>query len=214
MKANGKFSDYKKRRAELEKARRERKKLKTQNLSEPKRRLLAEDERLKSRKRVQKHRQLKKNRMEDTEKDQTERQNPEFIPETTFDFPHSYKTSSAIRKAYTKANKSLPSSPSKRKVVVTKIYRSFNDGDRQDISGRKGRSSIMEGKAPGIGLELIRTIEHFYERDDVSRVSPNMKDARPFKNPSTGEKEIRPLRYLLFTLSEVYTMFVEAYKSE
>lgn len=47
----------------------------------------------------------------------------------------------------------------------------------------------------------------FYERDDVSRMSPNVKHCKKFEDPSTGTKEFKQIRFLMYTLSDVYEMF-------
>lgn len=175
-----------------------------------------EEERVKNRKRVRKHRQAKKNGPEivtaAAEINLNENINLQPLSKTAFDFHHSYKTTSAIRKAYTKTNKSLPLSPSKRKVIVTKLVRSFEEEDRQDMFGNN--RPIVKERQSGLSASLIGAIENFYQRDDVSRISPNVKDVKSFRDPSTGEKELRQLRHLLFTLEEVYTKFVDEYKRE
>lgn len=174
-----------------------------------------EEERVKNRKRVQKHRQAKKNGTENVtavDINRNENANRQPLSKTAFDFAHSYKTTSAIRKAYTKTNKTLPPSPSKRKVIVTKLYRSFEEEDRRDMYG--DNRPIVKERQSGFSPSLIGAIENFYERDDISRISPNVKDVKSFRNPSTGEKELRQLRHLLFTLEEVYKKFVDEYKRE
>ncbi|KAG4075427.1 hypothetical protein HA402_015080 [Bradysia odoriphaga] len=202
-------------RALLEKSRRIRQKKAIELLSDAKRKLLIEELRLENRKRVRKYRQAKK-----------EGQSSEYICgshksddnrriqlENSYNFPHSYHTKSAISKAYSKTNKSLPASPTKRKVMVAKLVRSFKVvKDRQDLFG----CVVSTGKANVHGLDtvLVNSIERFYQRDDVSRISPNVKDAKYFRNAVTGEKELKQLRHLIFNLSDAYTKFVEEYHRE
>lgn len=59
-----------------------------------------------------------------------------------------------------------------------------------------------------LSQDLINKVQAFYERDDISRMSPNVKHSRKFLNPATGKKEIRQLRHLMFRLSEVYNLFI------
>lgn len=175
-----------------------------------------EEERVKCRQRVRKHRQImKKNGINNTAAAIVNRNgnmNRKPISKTTFDFTHSYKTTSAMRKAFTKANKSLPQSPSKRKVIVTKLVRSFDEKDRQDMFDYN--RPVVKERQSKLTLSLIGDIASFYERDDVSRISPNVKDVKSIRNPSTGVKEPRQLRHLLLTLEDVYAKFVEEYKRE
>lgn len=128
-------------------------------------------------------------------------------------FPHSYKTKSALGKAVAKAERALPSSPSKRKAVVAKLLRTFDATTQQDILG-SGMSEKKKTGNKGLSSSLLKDIQLFYERDEISRVSPNVKDARKFVNDITGEKEVKQIRHLMYKLSEVYNMFVDEYKGE
>lgn len=123
---------------------------------------------------------------------------------------HTYKTKSALAKAVSKTKKSLPSSPSKRKIVVKKVLDSFEADDRNEIIGNK-TSVSRKNHWKRISSDLIEAIEAFYERDDVSRISPNVKHARNFKNLVTGKKEIRQIRYLSYKLKKVRALFVKGY---
>lgn len=125
-------------------------------------------------------------------------------------FQHTYKTQSALSKAVAKTKKSLPSSPSKRKAVVAKLLRAFDDGEQRDVIGDKK----SEKKKTNIGLSstLVKDIKLFYERDDISRISPNVKDVRKFVNSDTGDKEERQIRHLAYKLSEVYLKFLDEFK--
>lgn len=207
----------KKRRAQLEKARRLRQKEAIAKMTESKRKLLIEEERMKNRKRVQKCRQTKKDGLPpennaQAEAGNTQSHSSETQTKRSFNFPNSYKTLSAIQKAYSKTNKTLPSSPTKRKVIVAKLVSSFDDKDRQDIFGNS--KSATNKRETGLSPALVSAIQNFYERDDISRMSPNVKDVKYFRNPDTGQKELRQIRHLIFNLSEIYKKFVEEYKRE
>lgn len=122
-----------------------------------------------------------------------------------------YRTSSALTKAVAKAKKALPSTPIKRKAVVMKLLHSFDENDKRQII--KNDTQNQDNKASkikrGLSLDLITEVLNFYERDDISIMSPNVRDARKFVNPTTGVKEVRQLRHLMFKLSEVYALFNE-----
>ncbi|KAJ6635072.1 hypothetical protein Bhyg_13655 [Pseudolycoriella hygida] len=120
----------------------------------------------------------------------------------------SYKTSNALFKAVTKAKKALPVAPAKKKLVVSKILNSFNTEDRQDIV-----SSNMPKAKPtkGITSDVVMLIQDFYERDDISRMSPNARDCRKFFNTS-GEKEVKQIRHLMYKLTDAYDLFVKDFQ--
>lgn len=183
-------------------------------MSETKREQLNFENKIKSRKRVQKYRENKK---------QASNLGTNQLAATTLipsaasktgsgSLTHSYKTKSALAKAVTKAKKSLPSSPSKRKIVVSKLLDSFDDKDRDEIVGKQA-SKQNKKHWKRMSTDLIENIEAFYERDEISRISPNVKDARYFKNAVTGQKELRQLRYLTYKLKEVRAFFVKEYAS-
>ncbi len=180
MKHEGKFDDYKKRRAKLEKERRIRLKDSLGKLTEAKRNQFVIENRIKNRKGVQRFRARQKQKAKSpavtqvtdetiqnvpldtssTQKRQetispsstqncqvtksTENCNCKRVPvakrqhETLVsnsNIRHSYKTPSALSKAISKAKKSLPTSPSRRKVVASGMLRSFREDEQQEIIG-------------------------------------------------------------------------------
>lgn len=139
----------------------------------------------------------------------TEQRNEPLVTKS-LNFEHSYKTPSALSKAVAKANQSLPSSPSKRKAVMARLLRTFSEEDQHDIIGNSKSKQNVPNK--GLSAELVRQIRQFYERDDISRISPNVKDSRKFTDPNTGEKVVHQIRHLSHKLSEVYSMFLDEYK--
>lgn len=167
------------------------------NLSKKERERLLKVSRENGRKRLMKHR-LKKKGIEHTDN----------INLNAVTQP--YRTKSALNKAVAKTKKSLPRSPSKMKEVVNKLANSFKDEDKQYI--------IHNGKLPkksskGLSSTVITLVLKFYERDDVSRMSPNTKDTRFFKN-ADGTKELRTIRHLTRKLDKVYNMFIQEWEIE
>ncbi|XP_037049030.1 uncharacterized protein LOC119083416 [Bradysia coprophila] len=183
-------------------------------LSDAKRKLLIEEKRIENRKRVRKCREAKKDgkSSEYIAGSHKSDDNQRIQFDNSYNFPHSYRTKSAITKAYSKTNKSLPLSPTKRKLMVAKLHSFKDNKDRQDLFG----CTVSTGKKSAHGLDatLVDLIERFYQRDDVSRISPNVKDAKYFRNPVTGQKELKQLRHLIFKLSDAYTKFVKEYHRE
>lgn len=100
-----------------------------------------------------------------------------------------YNTASAGAKAAANTKRSLPSVLLKKKFVVTKVLRMFNTSDVQDMVMQSHPTLLKVPKAPNVNrsvkAEIVQAIITFYERDDVSRMSPNVRDCRKFKDPIT-----------------------------
>lgn len=103
MKEKGTYDDYKKKKTEQQKDRRKRQKEVIEKMTDAKRNNLLAEHRMKNRKGVQKWRQKKKGLI--ATQDTSDRQKQENqLPHITSapNFAHSYKTSSALRKAVAK----------------------------------------------------------------------------------------------------------------
>lgn len=161
-------------------------------LSQSARNQILTESRLRCRERVEKHR-LKNKDGSAKEKSNTS----------------AYRTKSALRKATSKTRKSLPLAPGKRNTVLRQIIQSLGPTDQAVILGKMPVAKHGNGK--GITDHLIGIVEKFYETDDVSRMSPNVKDCRFSKNRVTGEREIVQIRHLLYPLKEVYSLFLSEY---
>lgn len=196
MKEKGDYENFKKKRAEEAKERRERKKKMMSKLTAAKRNQLLNEDRMKCRKRVANHRLNKKKN--EAPKEQ--------LPTS------SYRTKSAARKATTKTRKSLPLAPGKRNEILYRIVHSLDPADQLEIFNKKPIEKHSNGK--GLAPELIAAIQKFYESDEISRMSPNVKDCRFFKNPLTGEKEVVQVRHMLYRLKEAYHLFLIDYTAQ
>lgn len=128
---------------------------------------------------------------------------PQIQSIRTLDGP--YKTTSALSKAVAKVKRALPSSSEKKKAVVKKLLGSFDMKDHQDIVNVAPKTKSSKG----LKSEVIDSVKSFYERDDISRISPNMRDCRKFKDPITGTKELKQIRYLMYKLSDAHKLFVQ-----
>lgn len=212
MKVNGNYDDFKKRKAEHEKARRQRLKNSISKLTVSKQNQVLRYNRLKCRERVKKCRTKKKqssvpSQMINSNKtinDSNER-NGSKSQHTSIQFSHSFKTYGALAKAVTKTRKTLPSSPTKRTAVIAKLVYSLDDKNQLMIFSNK--TTMKRGGNSGLSPELIEKIQLFYQRDDVSRMSPNVKDIRNFVDPITGLKELKQTRHLIITLKQAYELF-------
>lgn len=188
------YEIYLKKRANEEKERRKRLKDGRMNFSKKEREKLLKVTRESARKRLKKQR-LKKKGIDN-------------ILETVAE---PYRTKSALNKAVAKTEKASPTSPSKRKAVVTKIVHKFDNKDKQYIVHN---GHLPKNSRKGLNAAVISSVIKFYDRDDVSRMSPNTKDTRFFKNPANGEKELKTIRHLTRKLEKVYNMFIQEWEIE
>lgn len=117
-----------------------------------------------------------------------------------------YNTDGALAKAHTKFRKGLPNSPGKQRDVILKFFNSLPKELRKEITTNK--TNVNKGGRKGIGPQLCNLIAQFYERDDVSRMSANTKDARYYRDPATREKQMKQKRYMIITLEQAYDKFL------
>ncbi len=116
----------------------------------------------------------------------------------------SYKTPSALNKAVAKLKRAAPKTLQKKKDAVAKFLKTFDPEDVQEMVG----SSLNKRKGTrNISPSLVSEVTAFYERDDISRMSPNVKHCKKFDDPTTGTKEFKQIRFLMYTLSDVYEKF-------
>lgn len=199
MKANGEYEAYKQKKNSSQNEKRDRIKVGLQQLPKAEREKIKRLNREYSRKKMAECRRRKKGLSAEIVVQSTAKTSPNTSE-------NGYKTASALSKAFTKLKRALPSAPAKKKQLATKLLRTFNDTDQQEIVANKS----TEVKATrGVPQSVIEMVKAFYERDDISRMSPNTKDCRKFVNPTTGLKEIKLIRFLMYTLSDVYSMFVK-----
>lgn len=196
-----------------EKLRRQRLKESLSTLTDSKRKQLVDNIRSKCRDRVKKFREKKQLIQSDpkitssghTKLSNIVQENRNLAECKSVQFQNSYNTKSALAKATSKLRVMLPRSPSKRKAIIARLLNSLDDDTREEVSLNK--TKMKKGGRKGIASKLSEEIIHFYERDDISRMSPNTKDARFYRNPTTGESEMKQKRYLVLTLKQAYEKF-------
>lgn len=202
LKANGDFDTYKQKRAADAKDRRDRIKNGLEQLPKAVREKTKRLNRAYSRKKQAEYRRRKNGSLA-----QPTAASPNVVPSKSGD---GYKTASALSKALSKVKRALPATSTKKKELVSKLLHSFNADEQAEIIQGK----LTEPKSQkGIPLGVIEMAKAFYERDDVSRMSPNVKDCRTFVNESTGLKEVKQIRYLQHKLDDVYNMFISHIQS-
>ena len=127
---------------------------------------------------------------------------PDITPEIGFN------TKSAEYKAVGKLKRALPSTSAKKKEAVSKLLQTFNEKDREDIINMVANTTAKAKPTRAISSNLIESVKSFYERDDISRMSPDMRNCRKFVNPVTGVKEEKQIRHLMYKVMDVYNMFL------
>ena len=60
---------------------------------------------------------------------------------------------------------------------------------------------------------LIKEIREFYERDDISRTSPKIRDVKEYVSVDTGENILLPTRHMILTMKEAFALFDEERKN-
>lgn len=118
-----------------------------------------------------------------------------------------YNTPSAESKALAKIIRAFPSAPGKQRILLGKLFHSLDESVQLEIVLQ---NTSIRRPANAISQDLVMKVRSFYERDDISRVSPNAKDVRYFTDQS-GKKELQQIRHLLYRLSEVYALFIMEY---
>lgn len=118
-----------------------------------------------------------------------------------------YNSSSALNKAVAKLKRAAPKSLEKKKEAVRELLLSFDVKDREEIILGTTENSFRKTNA--LSPSVIKSVQEFYERDDVSRMSPNVKDCKNYVNSVTGVKQTR---YLMYKVSEVYNMYLKEFR--
>lgn len=115
----------------------------------------------------------------------------------------SYKSCRTLGKAVAKVKRNLPTSPTKAEAVVKKIAAEFQIAVPSEIVS----ANAMPWK---LTTELKQQISDFYNRDDISRQMPGMKDVKSFKS-NVGTKEKMQKRTMIMSISEAYEIFKTLY---
>ncbi|KAJ6646078.1 hypothetical protein Bhyg_01288 [Pseudolycoriella hygida] len=241
LKLTGNYEAFKQKRAEYEKARRQRLKESLALLSASERTQVLRHGRLQSLARVQKWRE-KKRQASDPLEIKSEPVNPSkcendfnfqneidtsvlapceaaqtYSPKssnTNLNFEHSFSTHEALLKAVTKARQALPTALSERKAVIAKLLYSLDEISQKEIFLNKATVKRTRTGHKRISPSMIQKIHKFYERDDISRMSTNVEDFTNFVNPTTGEEQLIRLRYLVYTLKQAYDLFMNEHSAK
>lgn len=196
LKARNMLDEFKQKRAEQAKEKRRRLKDGLAKCSKAIQKEIMTENRKRANERLKKHRQFKKENA----------LNASDVPQSS-----GYKTKSALNKAVAKLKKYLPTSLPKQKEVAAKLFESLVQ-DELDENVTLNMSEQKSGRS--VSKSLVTAVQRFYERDDISRISPNVRDSKYFVNQENGVKEIRQVRHLMYTLSKVYSLFIKQYVAD
>ncbi|CAH2088687.1 unnamed protein product [Euphydryas editha] len=81
-----------------------------------------------------------------------------------------YKSKRSFKKALTKIKRALPASPSKRVAVLKEIATEVFPLSARRLLYPKEKTSASLSK------KIVAQTETFYQRDDISRAAPGIKD--------------------------------------
>ena len=185
---NKKYREKIKSNAELsaaynEKDRQREKESRKNNIRSPRK---AAIEKKKVRDRVRLHRLKKKLATKAKSSAKTEQIESEYV----------YKTPQSLGKAVKNVSRQLPSSPRKRKAVISKIV------ETTKLTFNKPKDPNGNNQMPATTIEEVK---EFYFRDSISRQSPGRKDFVISRN--NGKKSKLQKRYLIWSLKKTFGMF-------
>lgn len=104
-----------------------------------------------------------------------------------------YSSKRSLGKAISRAARSLPSSPRKKRVVIKKL------------AEREGLVKSSAAPRNVTSQETITKVEEFYCRDDISRQAPGKKDCVTIWKE--GGKVKLQKRHLYYTIKETHSLF-------
>lgn len=112
-----------------------------------------------------------------------------------------FKTPQSLGKAVSKAKRSLPYSPRKRKIVVEKLAKDVYEGKstkrHHHLSGNKSLTKAT-----------LDAVKKFFVLDSISRQAPGIKDFVIIRSPN-GKKTKLQKRHLNFPMKEAYSLFLK-----
>lgn len=120
----------------------------------------------------------------------------------------SYNTVQSLGKALRRATRALPESPTKQQTVIAKMVEQLDPDAQNQLMNLITKNKNQRREMPQ-NVELIESIYEFYTRDDITRVSPKIKDVKTYECPKTGKSVKLPTRYMLCSQREAYALFDE-----
>lgn len=121
----------------------------------------------------------------------------------------SYSTVQTLSKAVKKVSNAFPESPTRKKAVLARIVSGMDKDDQEELLNVIASAAA---KRNYVNPAMTKDIHDFYERDDVSRMSPKMRDVKKRISIDTGVEELLPTRHMVLTVKEAYALFSEERK--
>lgn len=124
----------------------------------------------------------------------------------------SYSNIQTVGKATKKVLRALPGSSRQKKAILANIIANLDETDKEQLVSVVAKPQTKKRKSAA--SKLIDNVRTFYEREDISRVSPNSEDVKKYKCPDTGEELYSAARHMVLSLKEAYAVFVEECEKE
>lgn len=177
------------------------------NLPDEERQDVIEKQREAVRERVKKHREHKMCDTSSQNDTESIRSQPSSLSDTVSDC---YSNKRTLGKAVAKVSRAFPTSPRRKRAVLAQIVSNVDDTDRNQlvkvVASDKNNTNAHEINRIDIA------IGRFFERDDISRVSPKTRDIKTYICPRTGNEILLPTRHMVLSMKEAHALFVEERK--
>lgn len=109
-----------------------------------------------------------------------------------------YSCKQTLGKALKKVENNFPDNEDKKKTIVTELVKNI----LPDFS--------LVPKIPTHSSSLIaKKVRNFLERDDISRQTAGKRDYISIKNAVTGQRQHFQKRFMVMTVGEAYSIFIE-----
>lgn len=205
LKTSNQYDEYKQKKAESMKRNRAEKRRIELKLSQEKQKNAIEQRRVAIRERVRKCRAKARAKNQQNTNENETSQN-EILSEIVAE---SYSCTQTLGKAVKKVARAFPASPRKKRAILAHIVSNLNDEDKEKVVNVVSKPSF---KRKVLSSQLISDIRKYYERDDISRTSPNSRDVKKYKCPDTDEELYLPTKHMVLSTKEAYALFVESRK--
>ncbi|XP_054722845.1 uncharacterized protein LOC129232768 [Uloborus diversus] len=166
LKDEGKYEEYKEKHRETAKKSRAEKKNELEHMTKTEREKVKRQQRKRSRESVAKSRLKKKEKKATIQSKQ---------------FP--YKSPCSLGKAIARTKRALAKSPRKKQAVLKNLI--------ENIVPSHERNSLLQNNRgkDRITMETVQMVQNFFERDDISRQAPRMKDVTIVKDSDGKHKK-------------------------
>lgn len=118
-----------------------------------------------------------------------------------------YRIANTLGTAVKNVERVLPATSLRRTVILAKVIENLGAADKMDILNKITKGRMIQN--PSSSNVVIADIHEFYERDDISRVSPKMNDVKSYECAVTGNDVLQPMRHMVLTIKKAYALFVE-----